>query len=163
MTDTRTSTSQQAGNGGAAMATTGGTGASGATGRPRAAAGGSAAPGGVGAGAAVRAHGGDGGSASRAGAGGTTVLEDRAGGGSTVLIRYFAGARAAAGVTEERIELAPRGSVADALAVAARRGPALVRVLPSCSFLLNGIAVHDHEIPVPDGGEIDVLPPFAGG
>ena len=83
---------------------------------------------------------------------------------STVLIRYFAGARAAAGVAEEHVELAPSGSVADALAVALdRRGAALGRVLPSCSVLLDGIAVHDHAAPVPDGAELDVLPPFAGG
>jgi molybdopterin converting factor small subunit len=84
--------------------------------------------------------------------------------GATVLVRYFAGARAAAGVAEERVELASGGTVADVLAaVRARRGAALVRVLPSCSFLVDGIAVHDHETAVPDGGEFDVLPPFAGG
>jgi molybdopterin converting factor small subunit len=83
---------------------------------------------------------------------------------STVLIRYFAGARAAAGVAEEHIELAPSGSVADALAVVSdRRGTALARVLPSCSVLLDGVAVHDHAVAVPDGAELDVLPPFAGG
>lgn len=84
---------------------------------------------------------------------------------STVLVRYFAGARAAAGVAEERLELSGEGrSVADALAaVRATRGPGLARVLPSCSFLLDGVAVHDHATKVPDGGELDVLPPFAGG
>lgn len=82
-----------------------------------------------------------------------------------VLIRYFAGARAAAGVAEEHIVLsAGRHSVADALAaVRALRGPGLGRVLPGCSFLLDGVAVRDHATTVPDGGSIDVLPPFAGG
>lgn len=84
--------------------------------------------------------------------------------GGTVIVRYFAGARAAAGVAEERVALAPLGSVADALAaVAALRGPALAQVLPSCSFLLDGIAVHDQGTVVPDGSELDILPPFAGG
>ncbi|HEX3590561.1 MAG TPA: MoaD/ThiS family protein [Pseudonocardiaceae bacterium] len=84
---------------------------------------------------------------------------------STVLVRYFAGARAAAGVAEEHVELpGAGGSVADALAaVQARRGDQLIRVLPSCSFLLDGVAVRDHAMTVPDGGELDVLPPFAGG
>lgn len=84
---------------------------------------------------------------------------------NTVLIRYFAGARAAAGVAEEHVELtAGRHSVADVLAAAQeRRGPGLVRVLPSCSFLLDGVAVHDASVTVSDGAEIDVLPPFAGG
>ena len=84
----------------------------------------------------------------------------------TVLIRYFAGARAAAGVAEEHVELVPgRHSVADVLAaVRARRGPELVRVLRSCSFLLDGVAVRDAAaVAVADGAEIDVLPPFAGG
>jgi molybdopterin converting factor small subunit len=78
------------------------------------------------------------------------------------LVRYFAGARAAAGVAQEHVEVGPAGSVADVLA-AVRRGPELVRVLPSCSVLLDGVAVHDHATEVPDGGELDVLPPFAGG
>ncbi|HEY0803904.1 MAG TPA: MoaD/ThiS family protein [Pseudonocardiaceae bacterium] len=82
----------------------------------------------------------------------------------TVLVRYFAGARAAAGVAEDRIELAPAGTVADVLAAELdRRGPGLARVLPSCSLLLDGVAVHDHATEVPDGAELDVLPPFAGG
>ena len=83
---------------------------------------------------------------------------------STVVVRYFAGARAAAGVAEERVELpSDRSSVADALAAVRARRSGLDRVLPSCSFLLDGVAVHDHATAVPDGGELDVLPPFAGG
>ncbi|HEX5406524.1 MAG TPA: MoaD/ThiS family protein [Pseudonocardiaceae bacterium] len=82
----------------------------------------------------------------------------------SVLIRYFAGARAAAGVTEERVELRETDTVAQLIADAsARRGSALVRILPSCSFLLNGTAVHDQSLIVSDGAELDVLPPFAGG
>jgi molybdopterin converting factor small subunit len=92
-----------------------------------------------------------------------TLLSPAFGSTATVLIRYFAGARAAAGVAEERVE-GPSGSVADVLdAALARRGPNLARVLPSCSFLLNGVAVRDRAMPVPDGAALDVLPPFAGG
>jgi molybdopterin converting factor small subunit len=82
----------------------------------------------------------------------------------TVLVRNFAGARAAAGVAEEEVELARPTSVADALtAVLARHGEPLARILPACSFLLDGVAVHEHDTAVPDGGQLDVLPPFAGG
>lgn len=82
----------------------------------------------------------------------------------TVVVRYFAGARAAAGVAEDRVELpGDRSSVADALAAVRARRNDLDRVLPSCSFLLDGVAVHDHATAVSDGGELDVLPPFAGG
>lgn len=82
----------------------------------------------------------------------------------SVRVRYFAGARAAAGTAEDSFELGGAGSVADLLAaVLERRGNGLVQVLPACSFLLNGVAVHDRTATVPDGGELDVLPPFAGG
>lgn len=113
-----------------------------------------------------RRPGAGGGSAANSKASGSVATSVGGGGvgGGRVVVRYFAGARAAAGVAEELVELAPPGRVADALAaVSSRRGAALVRVLPSCSFLLNGIAVHDHDMAVPDGSELDVLPPFAGG
>ena len=89
-------------------------------------------------------------------------------GGVGVRVRYFAAARAAAGVTEEtvRIEtfagLAP--TAADAIdALTARHGDRLDRVVTACSFLLNGVAVRDRTVEVVDGAELDVLPPFAGG
>lgn len=82
----------------------------------------------------------------------------------TALVRYFAGARAAAGVSEDRVTMGTTDTVADVLAAELdRRGTDLARVLPSCSVLLNGVAVHDRTVPVPDGAELDVLPPFAGG
>jgi molybdopterin converting factor small subunit len=84
-----------------------------------------------------------------------------------IRVRYFAGARAAAGVAEDRVEFdtpAHVPSVADVLErVRDMRGARLDSVLPACSFLLNGVAVRDHLTTVPDGGELDVLPPFAGG
>ncbi|MBE9374040.1 MoaD/ThiS family protein [Saccharopolyspora sp. HNM0983] len=85
-----------------------------------------------------------------------------------VLVRYFAGARAAAGTAEERIRV-PRpdgGAVTaeDVITTAlAQHGPQLARVVPACSFLLDGVAVRDRSVPVTDGAELDVLPPFAGG
>lgn len=80
-------------------------------------------------------------------------------------VRYFAGARAAAGVTDESLELSGDGAtVASAIeAVRARHGDRLARVLPACSFLLDGIAVRDRDTPVSSGAQLDVLPPFAGG
>ncbi|WP_424184088.1 MoaD/ThiS family protein [Actinokineospora sp. G85] len=81
-----------------------------------------------------------------------------------VKVRYFAGARAAAGVAEETVEL-PRGAtVAEALAaLGAARGPGLARVLASASFLLDEVAVRDRDTRLPDVAVLDVLPPFAGG
>jgi molybdopterin converting factor small subunit len=81
-----------------------------------------------------------------------------------VTVRYFAGARAAAGVPTEDIELDEGATVADALDVVTKRhAAALSKVLPACSFLLDSVAVRDHTVPLPPGAELDVLPPFAGG
>lgn len=83
---------------------------------------------------------------------------------ATVRVRYFAGARAAAGVDEETVELPPRATVGDLVAdLAARHGDGLTRVLTACSFLLDGVAVRDRTTGLPDGSGVDVLPPFAGG
>jgi molybdopterin synthase sulfur carrier subunit len=81
-----------------------------------------------------------------------------------VTVRYFAGARAAAGVTSEVFELPDGARVSDALeSIRLRHGDEIKRVLGACSFLLDAVAVHDLDTPVTPGAELDVLPPFAGG
>jgi sulfur-carrier protein len=83
---------------------------------------------------------------------------------TTVRVRYFAGARAAARVNEETVQLPAGATLQDLVAdLAARHGDALTRVLTACSFLLDGIAVRDRAVGLPDGSGVDVLPPFAGG
>jgi molybdopterin converting factor small subunit len=82
----------------------------------------------------------------------------------TVLVRYFASARAASGMDEEKVQLPAESSVADVIAALARTHPeTLPRVLHAASFLLDGVAVRDDSRVLSDGAEIDVLPPFAGG
>lgn len=79
-------------------------------------------------------------------------------------VRYFAAARAAAGVDSERLELREGAAVADVLdEVSRRHGDELASVLLRCSFLLDSVAVRDRGVPVTAGAELDVLPPFAGG
>jgi molybdopterin synthase sulfur carrier subunit len=82
----------------------------------------------------------------------------------TVEVRYFAAARAAAGVETETVEVPP-GATVDILlkTIRATHGDALGRVLDRCSFLLDEVAVRDRDLPLHDGALIDVLPPFAGG
>ncbi|MHA6802187.1 MoaD/ThiS family protein [Salinifilum ghardaiensis] len=85
---------------------------------------------------------------------------------TTARVRYFAGARAAAGgVAEEDVPIpAARACVADVLsAIAERHGSELERVLAACSFLLDEVSTRDRAAPVPEGSVLDVLPPFAGG
>jgi sulfur-carrier protein len=79
-------------------------------------------------------------------------------------IRYWAGARAAAGMETEPYSA---GTLAEALDVArAARGPEFSRVLSVCSFLIDGdpVGTRPHrEVALPEGGTVEVLPPFAGG
>jgi molybdopterin converting factor small subunit len=77
-------------------------------------------------------------------------------------VRYFAGARAAAGRTEETT---PAGRSLDELVdeLATRHGERLAVVLKAASFLVDGVACHDRQTPLPAGVTVDVLPPFAGG
>ncbi len=79
-----------------------------------------------------------------------------------VEVHLFAAARAAAGVERMQCPPGPLGNVLNHLA---GHAPALAEVLPRCSYLIDGIAARnsDSEIPVPPGGRLDVLPPFAGG
>ena len=82
----------------------------------------------------------------------------------TVTVRYFAGAKAAAGTRSESVSL-PAGATVDDLvsALAADHGDALARVLAAASFLLDEVAVHERSTVPADGAVFDVLPPFAGG
>ncbi|BCW58232.1 molybdopterin converting factor small subunit [Paenarthrobacter nicotinovorans] len=88
-----------------------------------------------------------------------------------MLVRYFAAARAAAGV-EEEVHLLPEGTSLEALleaALAVERPlppegtPPLERIVARSSFLRNEVAVRDRSAPLGAQDVIDVLPPFAGG
>ncbi len=78
-----------------------------------------------------------------------------------VMIRYWAGARAAAGCADERLDVSTVGELVSALAP---RGP-LARVLSASSLLIDGRAaqVDDTDRPLATDAVVDVLPPFAGG
>ncbi len=77
-----------------------------------------------------------------------------------VTVRYWAGARAAAGVDAETVE-AP-GSVARLVARLGDERPSLRPVLEVASVLVDGRAGSGDD-PVPPGALVEVLPPFAGG
>ncbi|SLJ92974.1 MoaD/ThiS family protein [Arthrobacter sp. P2b] len=86
-------------------------------------------------------------------------------------VRYFAAARAAAGVEEEKFDL-PEGATVAALLEAVLSverpeppagTPPLARILSRSSFLLNEVAVRDQSTVVGPDDVVDVLPPFAGG
>ncbi len=79
----------------------------------------------------------------------------------TVTVRYFAGARAAVGVDTEQRAAATLDELVRALADA--HGERLARVLPACSFLVDGTTTRDRALVLSPGAVVDVLPPFAGG
>ncbi len=92
---------------------------------------------------------------------------------ATVLVRYWAAARAAAGVDTESVTL-PEGqgqgqgqgqgpaTVGSVLDEVTTRHTELGRVLRVATVLVNGRAA-DRAWTLADGDVVEVLPPFAGG
>jgi len=80
---------------------------------------------------------------------------------TVVTVRYFAGARAAAGVdTESRSACTLDELVGQ---IVGDHGDRLERVLTACSFLVDGTQTRDRSTALSPGSVVDVLPPFAGG
>jgi molybdopterin synthase sulfur carrier subunit len=83
--------------------------------------------------------------------------------GVSVTVRYFAGAKAAAGTGQEAVSLVAPATVAGLIdALVDRHGSGLARVLSASTFLVDEVA-GGLERPLRDGTQVDVLPPFAGG
>jgi len=74
-------------------------------------------------------------------------------------LHLFAAARAAVGSSRMSVTPARLSIILDGIEAA---HPAFAGVRPRCSFLVDGLTVHD-DIEVAAGSRIDVLPPFAGG
>jgi molybdopterin converting factor small subunit len=79
-------------------------------------------------------------------------------------LRFWAAAKAAAGVAEEPYDAR---TLAQALEAArAAHGDALAKVVARSTFVVDGAPVggraHDSVV-LTDGGTVEVLPPFAGG
>ncbi|HEY3089163.1 MAG TPA: MoaD/ThiS family protein [Jatrophihabitantaceae bacterium] len=73
-------------------------------------------------------------------------------------IRFWAGARRAAGHAEESTQAPTLGILRGELAAR----PSLAHVVAVATFLVNGQAAGD-DTPLPPEATVDVLPPFAGG
>ena len=78
-----------------------------------------------------------------------------------ITVRYFAGARAAAGVDTETREAASLDELVGQ--IVGSHGEQLERVLTACSFLVDGTSTRDRATALSPGSVVDVLPPFAGG
>lgn len=77
------------------------------------------------------------------------------------VVRYFASARAAAGVSEEIVPAATLGELR--VALVETHGERLAAVLRVASFLVDGVVWRDPDAPLASGVTVDILPPFAGG
>jgi molybdopterin converting factor small subunit len=75
-----------------------------------------------------------------------------------VIVRYWGGAKRAAGTASESIDAATIGELKAQLA----RRPALSAVSATAGYLVDGLAAGD-DAALSDGAVVDVLPPFAGG
>jgi len=88
-----------------------------------------------------------------------------------VTLRYWAAAKDAAGLAEERVDAGDlAAALAAGIAAAAAREPAsadrLRLVIARSSFLVDGEPAgtrRPEAVPVADGAVVEVLPPFAGG
>lgn len=79
-------------------------------------------------------------------------------------IRYWAAAKAAAGTDSEPYDAETLGEALDA--ARATHGADFIRVISMCSFVVDADPVGTRdpaEVKLPDGGVVEVLPPFAGG
>jgi molybdopterin synthase sulfur carrier subunit len=78
-----------------------------------------------------------------------------------VRVRYYAGARAAAGISEESASAATLAELRTELL--ARHPPRFATVLAACAFLIDGQAATNDATELIAGATVEVLPPFAGG
>lgn len=81
-----------------------------------------------------------------------------------VTVRFWAAAKAAAGVEEEPHDAETLAEALDA--VRASHPGELSQVLRRCSFLVDGdpVGTRGHDtVRLAEGGTVEVLPPFAGG
>ena len=97
-----------------------------------------------------------------------TASPDQASASGHVTVRYWASARAAAGVTCEAINVTGPTSLSTLISCLLERHSdrGFARVLESCSVLVGDRPVSSaipDDVRVPPGQTVEFLPPFAGG
>ena len=78
-----------------------------------------------------------------------------------VRILYFASCREKAGLTVEELDVGGR-TVDEVVRVIALRHPALAPLVPRCRVAVNQAFVRGGDV-VPEGAELALVPPVAGG
>lgn len=77
-----------------------------------------------------------------------------------IKVRFYAAARQAVGSSE--IEMAS-STINELIGECSKGNDNVTRILAQCSYLVNGIVMHDRNQAIAENSQIDVLPPFAGG
>lgn len=75
-------------------------------------------------------------------------------------VNFYAAAREAAGSSSLVL---PSETLANLIADLISRDERFKKLLPTCSYLINGEAVQDLNRTLKDNDSVDVLPQFAGG
>lgn len=78
---------------------------------------------------------------------------------SQVTVRYWAGARRAAGLASEVLSASTLAELLDQL----RARPGLAEVIAASSVLVDEVRPSRADLPLAGGAVVDILPPFAGG
>lgn len=86
----------------------------------------------------------------------------------TVTVRYWAGARAAAGTPEDTFEATPDLTLSELLARVLEQHPGdrMARTVAVCSVLVGDRPVRSQDpgtVAIAPGSVVELLPPFAGG
>ena len=95
-------------------------------------------------------------------------VDGRDGSRETVTVRYWAGARAAAGTAEDAFDVDGDVFLADLVARVLERHPddRMARTVAVCSVLVGDRPVRSQDpatVVVAPGSVVELLPPFAGG
>ncbi len=80
-----------------------------------------------------------------------------------VTVRFFAAARAAAGVDALSLTLRQGATMSDLVSELSGQSEELGLVLRKCSFLCDGVAVRGDDTVLMGARTVEVLPPFSGG
>jgi molybdopterin converting factor small subunit len=88
--------------------------------------------------------------------------------GETVTVRYWAGARAAAGTAEDTFEIRGGTTLSELVARVLERHPdeRMARTVAVCSVLVGDRPVRSQDpdgVRIEPGAVVELLPPFAGG
>lgn len=76
------------------------------------------------------------------------------------IVNFYAAARQAAGGQSQQLAAPNLGSLLDQLVATNSQ---MAKLIPTCSFLVNGTACEDKSKLLSDQDIVDVLPQFAGG